>query len=38
MVDFMNKLELIDQKYKTNGTLIYDSYKGKFLFPMKDLV
>ena len=35
MVDFVNKLELSDQKYQTNGNVIYENYKGKFLFPMK---
>ena len=38
MVDFFNKLELIDQKYQTNGTIIGESYKGKLLFTMKDFV
>ena len=38
MVDFVNKLELNYQKYKTNGTVRDESYKGKFSFPMKDFV
>ena len=36
MVDFANKLELINQKYWTNVNIGYEQYKGKFLFPMKD--
>ena len=38
MVDFLNKLELSDQKYHSNGKGIAENYKGKFLFPMKDFV
>ena len=38
MFYFVNKLELSDKKYQTNGTIRYDNYKGKFLFPMKDFV
>ena len=34
----MNKLELSDQKYQTNGNVRYENYKGKFLLPMKDFV
>ena len=36
MVDFVNKLELSDQKYQTNGILGSENYKEKFLFPMKE--
>ena len=32
----MNKLELSDQKYQTNGNIIDENYKGKFLFTIKD--
>ena len=38
MVYFVNKLDLSDQKYKTNGNIRNESYKGKFLFFMKDFV
>ena len=38
MVDFMNKLELSDQKYQTNGNIIDENYKGKFLFTIKYFV
>ena len=38
MVDFLNKPEIIDHKYQTNGTVIDDSYKWKFSCPMKDFV
>ena len=38
MVGFVNKLELSDQKYQTNGNLRDENYKGKFLFSMKDFV
>ena len=34
MVDFVNKLELIDQKYQTNGNVRDENYNGKFLFTM----
>ena len=32
MVDFVDKLELSDQKYQTNGIVRDENYKGKFLF------
>ena len=38
MVDFVNKLELSDQKYHTNADLRYKYYKGKYLFTMKEFV
>ena len=38
MVNFLNKLQLNDQKYQNNGTVRDESYKRKFLFPMKDFV
>ena len=38
MVDFVNKLELNDKKYQTNGNVRDENYNGKFLFPMKELV
>ena len=33
---FFYKLESSDEKYQTNGTVRYESYKGNLLFPMKD--
>ena len=38
MVDFLNKLELIDQKYHTNGNVRDENYKGKFLFHINEFV
>ena len=38
MVNFLNKLELSDQKYHTNGNIKDQNYKRKILFPMKDVV
>ena len=38
MVDFVNKLELNSQKYKTNGSVRAKSYKKKLLFQMKDFM
>ena len=38
MVDFVNKLDLSDQKDQTNGNVKYENYKGKLLFPMNDFV
>ena len=38
MVDFMNKLEFIYQKYQTNVNGRDENYNGKFLFSMKDFV
>ena len=35
MIGFVDILEFNDHKYPTNGTLIWDNYKGKFLFTMK---
>ena len=36
MVDFINKLQLSNQKYQTNGNVRVEYYNGKFVFPMKD--
>ena len=33
---FFNKIHSNDQKHQTNGTVIYDSYKGNILFTMKN--
>ena len=38
MVDLINKLELIDQKYQTNVNVRYDNYKENFLFSMNEFV
>ena len=38
MINFVNKIELSDQNYQTNGNVRYENYKGKFLFPMKEFV
>ena len=38
IVDFFNKLELSDRKYKTNGTVRDESYKGISLFTIKHFV
>ena len=35
IVNFVNIIQFSDQKYKTNGTVRYEKYKGKFLFTMK---
>ena len=35
MVDFVNKLDLNDNKYQTNGIVRYESYKGKFILLIK---
>ena len=32
MVDFVNKLELSDQKYQTNGNIRHKNYEEKFFF------
>ena len=34
MVDFVNKIELSDQKYQNNGNVRDEKYKEEFLFPM----
>ena len=34
-MNFVNILELSDQKYHTNGNVRDENYKGRFLFPMK---
>ena len=34
----MNKIELSDQKYQTNGNVRDENYKGNLLFPMENLV
>ena len=38
MVDFVNKLDLSNQKYQTNGNVRDENYDGKFVFPIKDFV
>ena len=38
MVYFLNKLELSYQKYRTNGNVRDNNYKGKLLFAIKDFV
>ena len=38
MVDFVNKLDLSDQKYQNNGNVRHENDKGKLLFTMKDFV
>ena len=38
MMDCLNKLDLSDQNYQTNEIVRDQSYKGKFLFTMKDFV
>ena len=38
MVDFVNKLELSDQKYHANGNIRDANYNINFLFPMKNFM
>ena len=38
MVDFLNKLESSDQKYRTNGNVRDKSYNVNFLFNMREFV
>ena len=38
MVGFVNKIDLSDKKYQSNGIVRDDIYKGKLLFPMKYFV
>ena len=38
MADFLNKLEISDQKYQTNGNVRDENSKGKILFLMKEFV
>ena len=38
MINFVDKLELSDQKYKTNGNIRYGSYKRNLLFTMNYFV
>ena len=38
MVDSVNELDLSGHKYKTNGAIIDEHYKGKLLFNMKDFM
>ena len=38
MVDLGNKLDLGYQKYKNNGNIRHENYKGNLLFLMKDFV
>ena len=38
MINFVNKLELSDQRYYTNGNIRDGNYKGKFSFTMKEFV
>ena len=35
MIDFVDKLELSDQKYQINGNMRDESYKGNLIFSMK---
>ena len=34
VVDFVNRLELSDQNYQTNGNLRDEKYNGNLLFPI----
>ena len=38
MVDFVNKLELSDQKYENNSNVGDEKHKGKLLFSMKEFL
>ena len=38
MVGFVNKIDLSDKKYQSNGIVRDDIYKEKLLFPMKYFV
>ena len=38
MVDFVNRLEFSDKKYKTDGTVRDENYNKKLLFTMKYFV
>ena len=38
MVDFVNKLELSDQKYQTNINIRDENYKGKVLFTINEFL
>ena len=38
MADFLNKLEISDQKYQTNGNVRDENSKGKILFLIKEFV
>ena len=38
MVGFVNKIELSDQKYQTNGNVWDENHNINLLFPMKDFV
>ena len=38
MVDFVDKLELSDQKYQTNGNVRNENYNGNLLFSMNNFV
>ena len=38
VIDFVNKLELSDQKYHTNGSIMDENYNRKFLFPTNEFV
>ena len=38
MVDTVNRVKLNDRKYQNNLKVRYESYNGKLLFPMKDIV
>ena len=38
MVEVINKLELNDKKYQTNGAIRDEDYKIKFLLPIKYLM
>ena len=38
MVHVFSKIEFNDNKYKTDGTVRDENYKGRLLFPMKESV
>ena len=38
MIEFMNRLYLNSRKYQTNGTVIDEYYKRKFVFHIKEFV
>ena len=38
MIDFVNKLELSDQKYHNNGNIRDENFNEMFLFSMKEIV
>ena len=38
MVDFMNKLDINDEKHQSNGNVRDNNYKSRLLFPIKYFV